>query len=625
MNIPRQIGRYEIEAKLGSGSHADVYRAVDSVLKRTVALKVLKPRLLADEEAFARFLQEAQAASELVHDHIAWVWDVGEAQGFYYLAMRYVDGPPLDQVLAERGRLPWGEAGQIVTQVAQALDFAHAKGLVHRDVKPQNILVSPKDGAVLTDFGLVKAMQASGVSTRTGAIIGTPQYIAPEVWQDKPAGPASDQYALACVLVEMLTGQPLFGASTPPAIMARHFEPPALPTTWPEGTPPGIETVLQRALALDPAERYPTVSEFATAPQKMAQEELVKRESVKREVEQARRTAEEKARQEAEEVARLAAMAQARREIEAQVRREAEERARLQAEESARKEAAERARREVEARAQKEAAERARQEAQERARKEKEELARKDAEQRARKQAQDRAQNDAETATLVAIQRKPREAGPTPTTAAQRWRWPLLAMLVGGSLLVCMLAVGVGLNWIRPKANQTPPLPSLDVAFPNIAGPATSPTWTDTPLAVVDLPLPGFTATFSPSPSATSPITPTPSSTWTPSQNPLTRAIVNTTSCNLRAGPYQTHSILATYPRGTVVIVLGREPTGTWLYVEAQDGKRGWMWMDYLEVNADLSGIKLVDNIPTPPPTKPPTPAPKPPKEKEPEPTPPSP
>ena len=237
-------------------------RAIDSVLKRTVALKVLKPALLADEDAFARFTQEAQTAANLIHPQIAWVWDMGDAEGRYYLAMRYVDGLSLDKVLRQRGVLPWPEALAVVQQVAEALSFAHERDLVHRDVKPQNILISPKDGAVLTDFGLVKAMQAGGLSTRSGAIIGTPQYIPPEVWRGEPATPSSDQYALACVLVEMLSGAPLFDAPTPPAVMLKHFQPLEINLNSSPEMLPDVSGILLRALHSEPSQRFPTIAEF---------------------------------------------------------------------------------------------------------------------------------------------------------------------------------------------------------------------------------------------------------------------------------------------------------------------------------------------------------------------------
>jgi serine/threonine-protein kinase len=264
MSTLKNLGRYSLEVYLGAGAYAEVYRATDTALKRTVALKILKPMLLADSEAFARFVQEAQAAAGLFHPHIATVLDLGEADGRYFIAMRYVDGPSLDKKLVERGSLPWDEALPLAEQIAEALQYAHNRNLVHRDIKPQNILVSENEGAVLTDFGLVKAMTSSGM-TRTGSFLGTPSYMAPEIWKGEDVTPATDQYALACVLVEMLTGKVLYGGKTPPAIMAKHFQPPALPERWPAGAPESLGAALSKALAQEPGDRFDTLPAFISA------------------------------------------------------------------------------------------------------------------------------------------------------------------------------------------------------------------------------------------------------------------------------------------------------------------------------------------------------------------------
>ena len=260
-----KLGKYELLEPLGSGAFAEVHKALDTALKRTVALKVLKPALIADEEAFARFVQEAQTAAGLFHPHIATVLDLGEVDGRYFIAMRYVDGQSLDKIIQQGAPLPWDHVLRITQHIAEALQFAHDKGLVHRDVKPANIIISPTEGAVLTDFGLVKALESSGLSTRSGAVLGTPQYIPPEVWNGQPAGPAADQYALACILAEMLTGKVLFGASTPWAVLQKQAAPPELPEQWPQGVPVGVEAVLRKALSKEPGGRYADVKAFHAA------------------------------------------------------------------------------------------------------------------------------------------------------------------------------------------------------------------------------------------------------------------------------------------------------------------------------------------------------------------------
>jgi serine/threonine protein kinase len=261
-----QIGKYRILGEpLGSGANATVYRAEDTELGRVVALKVLSPRLVGNDAALARFRLEARALAGLVHPHIAFLWEMGEDNGRVFLAMRFVDGPALDRRLAEQGAMPWPQALACVEQIASALDWAHGRGLVHRDVKPANIVLSESEGAVLTDFGLVKALQGAGLTT-TGDILGTQAYIPPEIWLGQATGPAVDQYALACVLGEMLTRQALFPGETPPAVMTRHvMSGPAWPERWPADMPPSAVAALRRALAREPDERFASAGEFAQA------------------------------------------------------------------------------------------------------------------------------------------------------------------------------------------------------------------------------------------------------------------------------------------------------------------------------------------------------------------------
>jgi serine/threonine-protein kinase len=260
---PFTLSKYQALAHLGAGAFADVYRAQDTALGRAVALKVLKPSLIADNTAFGRFVREAQVTSTLFHPHIATVLDLGSENGRYFIAMRYVEGESLDKVIAQ-GVLKWEAALKFIEQIASALEFAHSRGLIHRDVKPQNIIVSQTEGAVLTDFGLAKAMLGSGTAmTQTGALLGTPYYIAPEIWHGKEATPATDVYALACVFAEMLTGKLLFPGDTPPAVMMRHVVTgPDLPAKWNNDVPPHFANVLSHALAKEPKERLQTANEF---------------------------------------------------------------------------------------------------------------------------------------------------------------------------------------------------------------------------------------------------------------------------------------------------------------------------------------------------------------------------
>jgi eukaryotic-like serine/threonine-protein kinase len=262
------LGKYELQERLGRGTFAEVYRAINTAVGRTVALKVMRSDKVSPE-TIDRFRQEAQAAAGLDHPQIVNVIDMDEADGSYFLVMRYVKSTSLKDVLKQRGALPWEDALQIARQTADALDYAHANGLLHRDVKPSNILISSSEGAVLTDFGLGKEIDSGGddtyTGTHTGMILGTPQYIAPEIWDGQEATPASDQYALACVVCEILTGQVLFDAPMPFAAAKKHGLPPQFPEIWLAGIPDGIDAVLSKALAMDSKDRYTSCAAFAAA------------------------------------------------------------------------------------------------------------------------------------------------------------------------------------------------------------------------------------------------------------------------------------------------------------------------------------------------------------------------
>jgi serine/threonine protein kinase len=260
-----QLGRYQIKQRLGGGTHAVVYQAEDTLLNRTVALKVLKPMWASDPEMVSRFTREARAAANLMHSHIAWVFDFGEIEGVYFLAVRYVEGPTLDRVIEDRGKIPWQESLEYLSELGSALDYAHGKDVIHRDVKPKNIIISASEGAVLTDFGLVKTGFDASFQTKADMIIGTPEYIPPEIWNGEKASPATDQYALACVFVEMLSGKPLFSGTRLDEIIRKHLEPPSLSDTWPGEIPPGAELILRQALSPNPEDRFPNQGAFVKA------------------------------------------------------------------------------------------------------------------------------------------------------------------------------------------------------------------------------------------------------------------------------------------------------------------------------------------------------------------------
>jgi len=253
------LGKYRLLAELGKGGFATVYRAEDTTLEREVALKVLDPLLLRDGAWVARFRREAKAVANLRHPHIVGIHEIGEAGGRLYIAMELARGGSLAQAIAARGRIPWGETLMLLQPVCDALDYAHGQGVIHRDLKPANILLDPEAGPLLTDFGFARLMSDNSMSmSLSGGILGTPAYIAPEVWELDQAETPADIYALGCIVYEMLMGEVLFGGKTPMQAMRAHDKRPQYPVAWPEGTPEGLTTVLDKALARETAKRYST-------------------------------------------------------------------------------------------------------------------------------------------------------------------------------------------------------------------------------------------------------------------------------------------------------------------------------------------------------------------------------
>jgi serine/threonine protein kinase len=266
-----QIAGYRIEEPIGRGGMAVVYRALDLRLGRQVALKVLAPHLGEDEAFRQRFIRESRAAAGVDHPHIIPVFEAGEADGVLFIAMRYVSYGDVRMLIDREGRLSTARTSVITAQVASALDAAHARGLVHRDVKPGNILLaesgaSGADHVYLSDFGLSKHSLAASTLTATGQFMGTLDYVSPEQIQGHPADGRADQYALACTAVEMLSGSPPFRRDESMALLWAQLEapPPPLTERRPD-LPPAVDAVIRRALAKSPDDRYPTCLEFAIA------------------------------------------------------------------------------------------------------------------------------------------------------------------------------------------------------------------------------------------------------------------------------------------------------------------------------------------------------------------------
>ena len=252
--------RYRLAERVASGGMADVWAATDEVLRRQVAVKVMRPDP-GHEELFAiRFRDEAVNSARLLHANIATIFDYGEEGHLAFLVMELVQGRPLSAVLRDRGALPHAEVRSIMGQAALALGVAHEAQVVHRDVKPPNILIRPDGLVKLTDFGIARALDASG-HTRAGEMLGTPNYISPEQAMGEPATGASDLYALGVVAHEMLCGRRPFDRGTPIATALSHIRetPPALPDDVPED----IALVVEDCLAKDPGQRPPNARAVA--------------------------------------------------------------------------------------------------------------------------------------------------------------------------------------------------------------------------------------------------------------------------------------------------------------------------------------------------------------------------
>src|SRR3954452_19457416 len=259
---------HRIDGVLGQGGMGVVYRATDLRLNRQVALKVIKPELSLDEDFRRRFRRESELAASVRQSNVVTIYQAGDADGLLFVTMDLIDGVDLRAVIGQHGRLDLVTATEVTNQVAAALDAAHASGLVHRDVKPANVLVANGTPmhVYLTDFGLTKRTSSQSGLTKTGLFVGTLDYAAPEQIQGWPVDARADVYALGCVLFEMLIGQPPFRRENEYATMYAHItEPPPAASARAPGTPPALDAVLARALAKEPEVRYPSAGDLARA------------------------------------------------------------------------------------------------------------------------------------------------------------------------------------------------------------------------------------------------------------------------------------------------------------------------------------------------------------------------
>src|ERR687884_765741 len=254
-------GRYRIVRKLGAGGMADVYLAEDQELGRRVAIKILNDRHAADDSFIERFRREAKNAAGLSHPNIVSIYDRGEAEGTYYIAMEFLDGRSLKELIVSRGPTPIRIAIEYTRQILAAIGYAHRHGIVHRDIKPHNVVVDPEGRLKVTDFGIAR----SGASqmTEVGSIIGTAQYLSPEQARGAPVDQTSDLYSVGVVLYEMLTGKVPFTGDSPVEIAMKHLSAvPKPPSALRPEVPHDLDMIVLRALAKDPEERYQTAEEM---------------------------------------------------------------------------------------------------------------------------------------------------------------------------------------------------------------------------------------------------------------------------------------------------------------------------------------------------------------------------
>jgi serine/threonine-protein kinase len=255
--------RYELEELVGTGGMSSVYRANDRLLERDVALKVLHDRFTVDGDYVERFRREARAVAQLSHPNIVTVIDRGEQDGRQFIVFEYVDGENLKTLIEREGPLPEREAIELALQIARALGFAHEHGLVHRDVKPQNVLLNGDAGAKVTDFGIARSLDVQGGLTQTGTVMGTSDYIAPEQARGRQVDAQSDVYSLGAVLYELLTGDVPFPGDNFVAVAMRHINepPPSVRERRPELSP-RLDAAVRRAMAKDPEERFGSMDEL---------------------------------------------------------------------------------------------------------------------------------------------------------------------------------------------------------------------------------------------------------------------------------------------------------------------------------------------------------------------------
>jgi uncharacterized RDD family membrane protein YckC/predicted Ser/Thr protein kinase len=263
--VGERIRHFVVERLLGRGGMGSVYLGTDTSLERPVALKVLSPEIAHDPEVVARFEREARAQARLRHPNVAQIYFIGEERGLHFFALEFLEGPALDEVVAQR-RLPWTEALEYTIAAARGLRAALAHGFIHRDVKPSNLVLDRESGIKILDFGLVKSLNGDAELTRNGAIIGSPLYMAPEQGRGEDVDHRADIYSLGCALYHMLTGRPPFSGPSPVGVIAMHMTDRAAPVrSIAPDVPETLARVVDKMMGKTPADRYPGYDELILA------------------------------------------------------------------------------------------------------------------------------------------------------------------------------------------------------------------------------------------------------------------------------------------------------------------------------------------------------------------------
>ena len=253
--------RYKIIEKIGIGGMADVYKGEDALLGRTVAIKILHQNFAGDEEFVSRFKREAQAAGRLSHPNIVNMYDVGMDQGFHYIVMEYVEGETLKEYITAHGKLSIDSAVKFTIAIAEGLEHAHAMGIVHCDIKPHNILITPNGRVKVTDFGIARAINTPMMQTTS--VLGSAHYLSPEQASGKAVNGSTDIYSLGVVLYEMLTGRVPYEGDTPVSVALKHVREKLIPPTrYNQSIPPLLEAAVMKALAKNPNDRFVSITEM---------------------------------------------------------------------------------------------------------------------------------------------------------------------------------------------------------------------------------------------------------------------------------------------------------------------------------------------------------------------------